>query len=359
MKKILLKDFACIKVIFYLSNIFIISICIIIFNIQNAYAIECPPPPQQFTNEISGNVKGELRGALQKLVGGSLEGKVDVIANNLFSQYPNADRLTLAVGIMSMYCQIINESTQWDDNRKLQAINEMNTQILRLINPPDASSNIPELDDKQYDASSRYGVGLTPLYSIFNKNGGEIFNLEREIQSTAYVHAGKCNGHHAYAYGLRHFCGSEWKGGPADFSKHGWELMEVPFYIDKFKRYLTLLDKALQKSGMCIENGVLSCPIRLTYDDVYGTKHERYFGIGVIISKEGFLNPNAEFKYIPPLSHEVISNKKEWDNHKEFTEYIEQTSNAWIFDENHLNEAAKEITSEKSSLKKFMGGIGG
>jgi len=352
MKKILLKDFACIKVIFYLSNIFIISICITNFSIQNAYAIECPPPPQQFTNEISGNVKGELRGALQKLVGGSLEGKVDVIANNLFSQYPNADRLTLAVGIMSMYCQIINESTQWDDNRKLQAVNEMNTQILKLINPPDASSNIPELYDQVSKSSSPDGSGLRPVYSIINKNGGKVLNIEREVLGYGVVFAGKCNGNSSKRFGVKYFCSSTYRENPEKISTRGSELLNIALPINDINNSLNIIDEILKKrSDICIEQAKIYCPVKFSYDDVYGSKHQRFFGTSVNFYKKIGLSRSGRLKNSGSIEKNGFNyNSKAWDSHKKISKWIEKTCWGRIDFDDFLNAVATEIIIEKSAF---------
>lgn len=104
--------------------------------VNNATALDCPPPPKQFETEINAEARGEIKGALGKLLSGKLTGDISTNVENLIENYPNADKLFVIQGIMSMYCQLINESTDWSDDKKLEAIEKMNSKLLPFLYSP-------------------------------------------------------------------------------------------------------------------------------------------------------------------------------------------------------------------------------
>jgi hypothetical protein len=133
--------------------------------------------------------------------------------------------------------------------------------------------------------------------------------------------------------------------------------VQISFYLNKYERFLRSLEKLLQRSGICIGTGYIYSSIRLTYEDVYGADHQRYFGRGVVLGKDtkNNLDPNVELNCSPILSvGGISSNSKDWNKKKELEQYIEKVSNAYIIDDRYLNVAVQEIVSKKSSLKNVL-----
>jgi hypothetical protein len=92
-------------------------------------AIDCPAPPQQFARDIGVQGAASAEGLLKKLLGGSIQGNVSVVAQDLISKYPHADRAIIALGILSMYCQIIRDSAATDD-KKMAMVGEASLILL-------------------------------------------------------------------------------------------------------------------------------------------------------------------------------------------------------------------------------------
>lgn len=112
------------------------AICFLMLSVSTALAIDCPEPPKQIAQDVEGNIRGELQGIIGKILSAQAGGEIKTITNNLFENYPNADRLVIVNGIMSIYCQVIDESAELSDREKLEAIGRMNLEILNFINPP-------------------------------------------------------------------------------------------------------------------------------------------------------------------------------------------------------------------------------
>jgi hypothetical protein len=101
----------------------------------SALALDCSPPPQQFAQNV--DVQGEARaeGLLKRLFDGSLGGKVSIVAQDLLSKYPNSDRTVIALGLLSMYCQIIGGSSA-NEHEKLEMLGKANEDLLKWASAP-------------------------------------------------------------------------------------------------------------------------------------------------------------------------------------------------------------------------------
>jgi hypothetical protein len=100
-----------------------------------ACAMDCPPPPQNVAKEIVTDTEGSVNG-LRALVGGALRNRTEITAKNLFEKYPNADRITVATLMMSVFCQQIDRSTQLSDKEKLDQLNIVNDRLIGLMTAP-------------------------------------------------------------------------------------------------------------------------------------------------------------------------------------------------------------------------------
>jgi hypothetical protein len=133
---------------------------IILARVPYALALDCGAPPQQFTNNVDVEGKAHAEGLLKKLFDGSMEGKVSVIAQDLLSKYPNSDRTVIALGLLSMYCQLIGESSA-NEHQKLEMLGKANEELLKWMTTAPRSE----------DAASRL---LSAIHELSNfPNGPE------------------------------------------------------------------------------------------------------------------------------------------------------------------------------------------
>lgn len=100
-----------------------------------AWSMDCPAPPQNVAKDIVVDTQGSASG-LGRLVGGELKNRVEVTAKNLFEKYPNADRITVATLMMSVFCQQIDKSSQLSDKDKLDQLNVVNDRLITLMTAP-------------------------------------------------------------------------------------------------------------------------------------------------------------------------------------------------------------------------------
>ena len=96
----------------------------------------CPPMPAAIT-DVNRNFKTDISataGSIGKVKAAEIGAKVDIEAENLFSKYPNADRIFTLQMLLSTYCGMIRSSalpvpeklTRWDtfQNRVLDMMTE-------------------------------------------------------------------------------------------------------------------------------------------------------------------------------------------------------------------------------------------
>ena len=102
---------------------------------SGASPMDCPAAPQNVAKEIVTDTEGSVSG-LSHLVGGELKNRVEVTAKNLFEKYPNADKITVATLMMSVFCQQIDKSSQLSDKEKLDQLNVVNDRLITLMTAP-------------------------------------------------------------------------------------------------------------------------------------------------------------------------------------------------------------------------------
>ena len=100
-----------------------------------AWGMDCPAAPQNVAKDLVVDTQGSASG-LGRLVGGELKNRVEVTAKNLFEKYPNADRITVATLMMSVFCQQIDKSSQLSDKEKLDQLNVINDRLITLMTAP-------------------------------------------------------------------------------------------------------------------------------------------------------------------------------------------------------------------------------
>jgi hypothetical protein len=100
-----------------------------------AWGMDCPAAPQNVAKEIVTDTEGSVSG-LSRLVGGDLKNRTEITAKNLFEKYPNADRITVATLMMSVFCQQIDKSSQLSDKDKLDQLNIVNDRLITLMTAP-------------------------------------------------------------------------------------------------------------------------------------------------------------------------------------------------------------------------------
>jgi hypothetical protein len=77
----------------------------------------CPEPTAQVGTDIKADLNGQAQ-ALLKVGSAELKGKVEKTVVDLFSKYPNADRVAIVQNMLGTACNIIRTSTQLSDVQK-------------------------------------------------------------------------------------------------------------------------------------------------------------------------------------------------------------------------------------------------
>ena len=95
-------------------------------------SLKCPEAPRQLDKDIIIDAKGRIEG-LAALTGASIEGKVSAITQDFISKYPNADKLLVAQMLMSVTCETLKVSPSIQDSERLERINNVNTQIMKMF----------------------------------------------------------------------------------------------------------------------------------------------------------------------------------------------------------------------------------
>lgn len=87
-------------------------------------------PSQQLSSDVVLEAQGKVT-ALMKLGAADAKLHAESLAHELFSKYPNADRVALAHTLINVFCQQLNESKASDDDKHRQWM-DFNEQILAL-----------------------------------------------------------------------------------------------------------------------------------------------------------------------------------------------------------------------------------
>jgi len=97
-------------------------------------ALTCPAAPGNVAKDVVVDTEVGAQG-LKSLVSGTLKNHTETTVRNLWEKYPNADRLTVATLMMSVYCQQIDQSTTLTDQDKLDRLMVVNQSIIALMKP--------------------------------------------------------------------------------------------------------------------------------------------------------------------------------------------------------------------------------
>ena len=111
-----------------------------------AQEFPCPNPSQQTETNIKGEVDAKAQTFL-KLGGAELKGNVEKTIVDLFSKYPNADRVATINTILSTTCYMIKNSKHLNDNEKFDKWIAV-LPVIRTFLPEDKKSEhqIPALN---------------------------------------------------------------------------------------------------------------------------------------------------------------------------------------------------------------------
>jgi hypothetical protein len=86
-------------------------------------ALDCIEPPTQVPKDIRSRIEGEVT-ALRKVLGsGNFVVQTEVLARNLYADYPNSDRITIAQMLLSSICRLLS-SLKIPDAEKVQRYQE-------------------------------------------------------------------------------------------------------------------------------------------------------------------------------------------------------------------------------------------
>jgi hypothetical protein len=173
--------------------------------VPRALALDCGPPPQQFTDNVDVQGKAQVQGLLKKLFDGSVEGKVSVVAQDLLSKYPNADRTVIVLGLLSMYCQMISASGNTED-KQLEMLGKANEELLKWESAPhssdDPSARLKSAIKELVDFPDEQEAPQPPTYIqhlIRDKLPQKLFNLLSRFDE-AQIRAVDSNGAQLYKF---------------------------------------------------------------------------------------------------------------------------------------------------------------
>jgi hypothetical protein len=108
---------------------------------SRAEDFKCPAPAEQTGADVKGDIDGHAQ-AFLKLGGADLKGNVEKTTVDLFSKYPNADRVAIISSLLSTTCNLIKSSTSLSDIEKLNKWFEVFPLISAML-LPDKPSEIP------------------------------------------------------------------------------------------------------------------------------------------------------------------------------------------------------------------------
>jgi hypothetical protein len=94
-----------------------------------AFGYDCPKPAQQVTQDVSSEIKSNVS-LLQGLGGANFESKAQTVTQDVFSKYPHADNVIIAITMISMFCQVILPSAM-PDAEKLDRLYRLEDMITR------------------------------------------------------------------------------------------------------------------------------------------------------------------------------------------------------------------------------------
>lgn len=124
----------------------LILVCFFLFALgpMASGAIPCPAMPAAVT-EVQRDINSDINagvGTLGKLKAGELQIKTEVVAKNLFSKYPNVDKLLALQTMSATYCAMLRDSSL-TDKEKLDRWEIFQNKVLDLKNNPNPKPATP------------------------------------------------------------------------------------------------------------------------------------------------------------------------------------------------------------------------
>lgn len=128
-----------------------------------AFSIDCPPMPSAIT-QVDHDVKMDINaaaGSLGKIKAGELDIKTEIFAKNLFSKYPNADKLFSLQTLASSYCSMLNSAMDMTDSEKINRWEKFQDKVLNLQSEPVSKNTDPPApeENKKLAIASKIGIG--------------------------------------------------------------------------------------------------------------------------------------------------------------------------------------------------------
>lgn len=152
---------------------------------------KCPPYPSQIGNELKGAVDADL-GALKRFLGkASFNVNAEKKIKNLFSQYPNSDKLVFAQLLIASTCELLETSPLLTAEQKIKVLTEVQNKVLLIAgikySPP---TNIETKPKILSFTKGYYDGGIAFEVSIRGSNHGE--TLFKKIQLDYYRSVPPC-----------------------------------------------------------------------------------------------------------------------------------------------------------------------
>jgi hypothetical protein len=97
---------------------FVLVAYLLQYSIAFSADFPCPTPSEQISSDIKGEISGKAQ-TLFKVGDAEVKGTAQKTVVDLFSKYPNADRVAIINSLLSTTCNFIKNSTQLSDAEKL------------------------------------------------------------------------------------------------------------------------------------------------------------------------------------------------------------------------------------------------
>src|SRR5215510_6673914 len=106
----------------------------VLWSCATVSAMDCPSPPEQLAKDMLVETEASISGLKGLLPTGSLKNKTETTAKNLFEKYPNADRLSVAMAMISVYCQTIDDpKSTLSDKEKLDWLSNFTQVVMSAL----------------------------------------------------------------------------------------------------------------------------------------------------------------------------------------------------------------------------------
>src|SRR5262249_9937861 len=138
----------------------------------------CPAPATQKDYDVKGEINGKAQ-TLLRVGNAELNGKIHETVVDLFSKYPNADRVVIIRDLTSTTCNFIKNATQLTDSQKLEKWMTIFPAIQSLI-PNDKKSD----NEKP---SSPINIDRLTVTWFNDENDGIVKILDERDNKTIYI----------------------------------------------------------------------------------------------------------------------------------------------------------------------------